>query len=40
VRVVTLGTAVFHRAVNEFGLLDELGDLIVTVPTELYALCE
>jgi hypothetical protein len=40
VRVVTLGATVFHRAVYVFRLPDELGDLIVTVPAEFYALCE
>jgi hypothetical protein len=38
--VVTLGATVFHRAVNGFCPLDEIGDLIVTVSAELHALCE
>jgi hypothetical protein len=40
VGVVTLGATVFHRAVDVFRLLDEFGDLIVTVPTEFCAFRE
>jgi hypothetical protein len=40
VRVVTLRAAVFHRAVNVVCPLDEIGDVIVTVPAEFYALRE
>jgi len=38
VRVVTLGATILNRAVNRIGCLDELSDLIVTIPAEFYAL--
>jgi hypothetical protein len=40
VGVVTFGTAVCHRIVNELRFIDEFADLLVTISTEFYAFGE